>query len=79
MARRKYNARFELPAPYLKRIWLDPSRILNRADYSFPDARLLRVTKYGLETVTLEQTDHFRLIQEFCADPATFIDTMLED
>jgi predicted ATPase len=46
---------------------------------AFPQAKLLRVTKYGLEPVTLGETDHFRLMQEFCADPATFIDTMLEE
>ncbi len=46
---------------------------------AFPQARLLRVAKYGLEPVALEQTDHFRLMQEFCADPAAFIDTMLQD
>jgi hypothetical protein len=29
--------------------------------------------------VTLEQTDHFRLIREFCADPAGFLQTMLDE
>lgn len=43
---------------------------------AYPGARLLRLTKYGLEPVTLEQTDHFRLIREFCADPAAFVATM---
>src|SRR5450755_3496097 len=37
---------------------------------AYPNARLLRLTKYGLEPVTLEQTEHFRLLREFCADPA---------
>ena len=46
---------------------------------AFPDARLLRIAKYGLEPIALEQTDHFRLMREFCADPATFIDTMLQE
>ena len=49
VARRKYNREINLPAPYLKRIWIDAARISNRADYPFPEARLLRVTKYGLE------------------------------
>jgi predicted ATPase len=43
---------------------------------AYPGARLLRLTKYGLEPVTPEQTDHFRLIREFCADPAAFVETM---
>jgi predicted ATPase len=45
---------------------------------AYPNARLLRVTKYGLGPVTLEQTEHFRLIREFCADPALFVETMME-
>jgi predicted ATPase len=46
---------------------------------AYPNARLLRLTKYGLEPVTLEQTEHFRLLREFCADPALFIETMLAE
>src|SRR3981081_1554237 len=46
---------------------------------AYPNARLLRVTKYGLEPVTLEQTEHFRLIREFCADPASFVETMMAE
>jgi predicted ATPase len=46
---------------------------------AYPGARLLRLSKYGLEPVRVEDTDHYRLMQEFWADPATFIDTMLEE
>jgi predicted ATPase len=46
---------------------------------AYPNARLLRLAKYGLEPVTLEQTEHFRLMQEFCADPALFLETMLAE
>jgi predicted ATPase len=46
---------------------------------AYPNARLLRVTKYGLEPVTVEQTEHFRLIREFCADPASFVETMMAE
>jgi predicted ATPase len=46
---------------------------------AYPNARLLRLTKYGLEPVTLEQTEHFRLIREFCADPASFVEMMLAE
>jgi predicted ATPase len=46
---------------------------------AYPAARLLRLSKYGLEPVKVEDTDHYRLMREFWADPATFIDTMLED
>jgi predicted ATPase len=44
---------------------------------AYPNARLLRLTKYGLEPVRLEETEHFRLLREFCADPAQFLETML--
>lgn len=46
---------------------------------AYPGARLLGLTKYGLEPVTIEQTQHFRLIREFCIDPETFVETMLEE
>jgi predicted ATPase len=46
---------------------------------AYPGARLLRLSKYGLEPVRVEDTDHYRLMQEFWADPATFIDTLLEE
>jgi predicted ATPase len=45
---------------------------------AYPGARLLGLTKYGLERTTLEATDHYRLMSEFCANPTAFIDTMLE-
>jgi predicted ATPase len=43
----------------------------------FPDARLLRLTPDGFEPTTLRETDHFRLMREFCADPDVFLDTMM--
>ena len=46
---------------------------------AYPNAQLLRLTKYGLEPAALEDTDHYRLLRDFCADPRTFISTMLEE
>ena len=46
---------------------------------AYPGARLLRLSKYGLEPVTVEDTDHYRLMREFWADPKVFIETMLEE
>ena len=46
---------------------------------AYPGAQLLRLSKYGLDAVGLKETDHYRLMREFCADPATFIDTVLAD
>ena len=44
-----------------------------------PNARLLELTKYGLDAVALEDTTHFRLLREFCAGPATFVDSLSEE
>jgi predicted ATPase len=46
---------------------------------AYPGATLLLLSKYGLEPVRVEDTDHYRMMREFCADPATFINTMLEE
>jgi len=46
---------------------------------AYPGACLLRLSKYGLDPVTVEDTDHYRLMREFWADPAAFIATMLEE
>jgi predicted ATPase len=46
---------------------------------AYPGARLLHLSKYGLAPVSVEQTDHYRLMREFCTDPATFIVTMMEE
>lgn len=43
-----------------------------------PGVRLLGLTRHGLTPTTLEATDHYRLLSEFCANPAAFVDTMLE-
>jgi predicted ATPase len=44
---------------------------------AYPNARLLKLSKYGLEPVTVEETDHYRLMREFCADPAGFVEAMM--
>jgi predicted ATPase len=46
---------------------------------AYPRAWLLRLSKYGLEPATLEETDHYRVMREFFANPAQFIDMMLEE
>ena len=46
---------------------------------AYPGACLLRLSKYGLDPVTVEDTDHYRLMREFWADPSVFIATMLEE
>jgi predicted ATPase len=46
---------------------------------AYPNARLLRLTKYGLEPVTVEQTDHYKVLREFCGDPAGFMEAVLAE
>jgi predicted ATPase len=46
---------------------------------AYPNARLLRLSKYGLEATTVEQTDHYRLMREFCSSPSAFMDTVLDE
>jgi predicted ATPase len=46
---------------------------------AYPGARLLRLSKYGLEEVTVEQTDHYKLMREFCEDPTGFVEATLVD
>jgi predicted ATPase len=46
---------------------------------AYPHARLLRLSKYGLEPVIIEQTDHYKVMREFCADPAGFVEAVIEE
>jgi predicted ATPase len=44
---------------------------------ALPGARLLRLEKYGLRPVTLEDTEHYRMMREFILDPHGTVDMML--
>jgi predicted ATPase len=46
---------------------------------AYPGASLLRLSKYGLDPVSVQDTDHYRLMREFWSDPSGFIETMLEE
>ena len=46
---------------------------------AYPDARLLRLSKYGLEPVTVKDTDHYKIMREFCEDPKGFVEAVLEE
>jgi len=46
---------------------------------AYPNARLLRLTKYGLEPVTVEETDHFKVMREFCDDPNGFVEGVMAE
>ena len=46
---------------------------------ALPGARLLRMGKYGLDPVELQDTEHFSIYRQFMSDPAGFVAAMLED
>lgn len=46
---------------------------------AYPDATLLRLTKYGLEPVSLKDTDNFKVMREFCDDQKGFIEAAIEE
>jgi predicted ATPase len=46
---------------------------------AYPGAQLLRLSKYGMEPVTVEQTDHYKVMREFCADPVGFVEAAIEE
>ena len=45
---------------------------------AYPGATVLRMTKYGLEPVTVEATDHYKVMREFCYDPEGFVEAVFE-
>jgi hypothetical protein len=73
-----------LPAPYLKRIRLDSSQISDATGYPLPflckgfDLAFDHAVTIIVGENGTGKSDHFRLIREFCADPRTFIATMME-
>jgi predicted ATPase len=46
---------------------------------AYPDAQLLRLTKYGLESVSVKETDHYKVMREFCEDPKGFVEAVFEE
>jgi len=46
---------------------------------AYPKARLLRLSKYGLEPVNVRDTDHYKVMREFCEDPAGFVEAVIDE
>ena len=44
---------------------------------AYPNATLLRLTKYGLEPTTVEATDHYKAMREFFSDPRGFVEAAI--
>jgi len=46
---------------------------------AYPNATLLRLTKYGLEPVRVQGTDHYKAMREFCDDPKGFVEAVFAE
>jgi len=46
---------------------------------AYPDARLLRLSKRGLEPISVTETEHYRLMRDFWTNPKSFIEDALEE
>jgi predicted ATPase len=46
---------------------------------AFPGAALLQLDRGGLAPITVEETEHYRLMREFWADPRGFIDALMTE
>jgi predicted ATPase len=46
---------------------------------ALPGARLLQITRFGLEEVDFRHTKHFRLFEAFARDPKGFVASAIED
>ncbi|MDX8480970.1 AAA family ATPase [Mesorhizobium sp. VK24D] len=45
-----------------------------------PNARLFRISRFGLDPTDFHDTDHFRMMRDFCSDPAAFLaEALYED
>ncbi|TIU25131.1 MAG: ATP-binding protein, partial [Mesorhizobium sp.] len=45
-----------------------------------PNARLFRISRFGLDPIDFHDTDHFRMMRDFCSDPAAFLaEALYED
>lgn len=44
---------------------------------AYPNATLMQFTKYGREPTTLEQTEHYKSLQEFFYDPRGFVEAAM--
>ena len=46
---------------------------------AMPSVRLLQLDRRGLNDVSLRETSHFRLYQEFCTDPEGTVESMVQN
>ncbi|MGX5848894.1 AAA family ATPase [Mesorhizobium sp. PL10] len=44
-----------------------------------PGARLFRISRFGLDPTDFSDTDHFRMMRDFCTDPQVFMEEALRE
>ncbi|PBB18754.1 AAA family ATPase [Mesorhizobium sp. WSM4313] len=44
-----------------------------------PNARLFRIGRFGLDLIDFQDTDHFRMMRDFCSDPGMFMEEALRE
>lgn len=44
-----------------------------------PGARLLHISRFGLDEMDFRDTEHFRMMRDFCTDPDTFLAEALDE
>ncbi|RUY53256.1 ATP-binding protein, partial [Mesorhizobium sp. M7A.F.Ca.CA.001.13.2.1] len=44
-----------------------------------PGARLFRISRFGLDAMDFSDTDHFRMMRDFCTDPQAFMEEALRE
>ncbi|MER8433935.1 AAA family ATPase [Mesorhizobium caraganae] len=44
-----------------------------------PGARLFRISRFGLDPTDFSDTDHFRMMRDFCTDPQAFMEEALQE
>lgn len=44
-----------------------------------PGARLFRISRFGLDPTDFSDTDHFRMLRDFCTDPQAFMEEALRE
>jgi predicted ATPase len=44
-----------------------------------PGARLFRISRFGLDPTDFSDTDHFRMMRDFCMDPQSFMEEALRE
>ena len=73
MANRSHSAR------RIKRRWTYDVAEAAKATGATPGTLRHWHKKHGLEAVTVRETDHYKVMREFCEDPEGFVQAAIEE